>query len=485
MKKLMMFLLSAVMLASCGTAGPAKSESSTASAMESTSNSGTAETTSSNGTAETTTGSSESAQTGILNANSNIADIAVGLVADMSAGDFKRAMTGYSYDEKMKSVISETLLKDQVWGILVNTYGKFKEITGSSASKVQVYDVIAVKVTFEKQKLLVNIVFDADKLIAGINYAPDPGTQVQTIPSGITETTIGFGKSGFELPGTLTTPTANGPFPILILVHGSGPNDRDETIGPNKPFRDIAWSLAEKGIATLRYDKRTLVYQKEIASATSITVFDETVEDAVLAMEYIKSNPLIDPQKMYFLGHSLGGNLMPRIAALTPDAVGYIILAGSVTPLEDIIVEQINYLSNLDGTVTAEEKQGIASYEKMRDTIKSLTSDSKETTAQMMGVPLSYWLDLMDYKPTDVAKKIQKPLLILQGERDYQVTMKEFNLWKDALKDKNNVTFKSYPGMNHLFIYGTEPSNPKEYESPGAFDKKVIEDIANWISSSE
>jgi hypothetical protein len=269
MKKLMMFLLSAVMLASCGTAGPAKSESSTASAMESTSNSGTAETTSSNGTAETTTGSSESAQTGILNANSNIADIAVGLVADMSAGDFKRAMTGYSYDEKMKSVISETLLKDQVWGILVNTYGKFKEITGSSASKVQVYDVIAVKVTFEKQKLLVNIVFDADKLIAGINYAPDPGTQVQTIPSGITETTIGFGKSGFELPGTLTTPTANGPFPILILVHGSGPNDRDETIGPNKPFRDIAWSLAEKGIATLRYDKRTLVYQKEIASATS------------------------------------------------------------------------------------------------------------------------------------------------------------------------------------------------------------------------
>jgi hypothetical protein len=454
MKKLIVLMLSAVMLASCGTAGPAKPESSSVSAMESTS-------------------------------NGSIADIAVGLVTSMSAGDFKRAVTGYSYDAKMKSVITEDLLKDQIWGILVSTYGKFKEITGSSASKVQAYDVIAVKVTFEKQNLLINIVFDAEKFIAGINYAIDPGTEAQTIPSGITETTIKFGKPGFELPGTLTTPKADGPFPIVILVHGSGPNDRDETIGPNKPFRDIAWGLAEKGIATLRYDKRTLVYQKEMAETTSMTVFDETVEDAALAMKHIKSNPLVDAKRMYILGHSLGGNLMPRIAALTPDAAGHIILAGSVTPLEDIIVEQVNFVSNLDGTVTAEEKQGIASYEKMRDTIKSLTSDSKETAAQMMGVPLSYWLDLKDYKPTEDAKKIQKPLLILQGERDYQVTMKEFNLWKDALKDKSNVTFKSYPGMNHLFIYGTEPSNPKEYESPGVFDKKVLEDISNWISSSK
>jgi uncharacterized protein len=484
MKKMMMILLATVMLTSCGTANPTKIESSSTTAAETTLNSGTTESTTISSTAETTTGISESSQADILNSDSSITDIAVALVTDMSTGDFKRAMTGYSYNDKMKSAISETLLKDQIWGVLVNSYGNFKEITGSSSSKVQVYDVIAVKVTFEKQNLLINIVFDSDKLIAGINYKIDPGTQTQTIPAGITETTITFGKTGFELPGTLTTPNTKGPFPVLILVHGSGPNDRDETIGPNKPFRDIAWSLAEKGIATLRYDKRTFVYQKEMASSTSITVFDETVEDASLALEFIKSNPLIDTRKMYILGHSLGGNLMPKIAALTPDAAGYIILAGSVTPLEEIIVEQINYLSNLDGTITAEEKQAITSYEKMRDTIKSLTSDSKETVAQMMGVPLSYWLDLKNYMPTEDAKKIQKPLLILQGERDYQVTMKEFNLWKEALKDKSNVTFKSYPGLNHLFIHGTEPSNPKEYESPGLFDSKVLEDILNWISAA-
>lgn len=416
-------------------------------------------------------------------ADMSLEETAVSLVTDMAAGEFDKVVSTYPFSAEMKAVVTDgQFMKEQLWDPLIDNYGEFIEITGTQASEVQGYDVISVKTTFKKAKLYINVVFDAGRTVAGINFAPDPDDSSVNTPEGITETEITFGKSGWELPGTLTKPAGDGPFPVVILVHGSGPCDRDESVGVNKPFRDIALGLAKKGIATLRYDKRTYAHQQEMANLSNVTVYEETVEDAVLAAEYLKRDSSIDQNRIYILGHSLGGMLIPRIADLTPDAAGYIIMAGPVTPLEDLMVKQIAYLNELDGTVTDEEEKTLETYKSMRDNIKALTPDSDASAAQLFGAPASYWLDLKGYHPAKEARSIDRPLLILQGERDYQVTMDEFDLWKDALGQKSNVTFKSYEGLNHLMMSGSEPSSPDEYKTPGKVDDRVIEDIASWIS---
>lgn len=304
-----------------------------------------------------------------------------------------------------------------------------------------------------------------------------------TLPENIEEREITFGKKGWELPGILTTPKGDDKFPVVILVHGSGPNDRDETIGPNKPFRDIAWGLAQKGIASIRYDKRTNVYGKKMASDPNLTVYEETVEDAVQAELFVQMNSNFICEGTYILGHSLGGYLIPRIAQES-EASGYIIVAGPVTPLEDLMVEQVTYIGNLDGSLSKDEERTIKAYEIMRDNIKSLTKDSKLAPFQLVNAPASYWLDLKDYRPAELAKDMESPLLILQGERDYQIPMREFELWQQALEDKKNVTFKSYAGLNHLLMYGTEKSSPEEYNVPGRVDQRVIDDISIWIEEN-
>jgi alpha-beta hydrolase superfamily lysophospholipase len=256
----------------------------------------------------------------------------------------------------------------------------------------------------------------------------------------------------------------------------------DETIGPNKTFKDLAVGLASRGVSVLRYEKRTHKYGVQSSSdPNAFTVRDETIDDAISAVSLLASMPEIDSSKIFVLGHSLGGYLAPRIAAGHPTIAGLILMAGSVRSLEDLIVEQVRYEASLAGPMTPQIQKVIDDTEAMANEFRN--PDLKPgTTLHMLGSPLpsSYVLDLRAYHPTDTAKSLTIPMLILQGERDYQVTMTDFNLWKQALSSHSNVTFKSYPGLNHLFEPGTGPSKPMEYQTLGHVQKDVIEDIAGW-----
>jgi dienelactone hydrolase len=470
MKKLMVILLSILLLAGCGS-----QESQTTPSPLSESPSATATPDS----AEVRGNTPDASSGDTTGAETDINQMAINYVTDLSEGNFKKVVEEYPYDATMKSIISEAMLRDQLWGFFTSTFGEFRRILETQSQKVEEYSVIGVKTEFEKSKIYINVVFDKDNRIAGINYAL--ARDEAEIPGNITETQVTFGKSGWELPATLTIPKEGSRFPVVILVHGSGPNDRDETVGANKPFRDIAWGLAQKGIATLRYDKRTYVYSKELAALSDASFYDETDEDAILALEFLKSNPSIDLDKIYILGHSQGGMLIPRIAAKSPDAAGYIILAGPALPLNEIMVDQIKYLSGLDGTLSDEDKRMIAEYEAMNENVIGLTSDSDLTADKLLGLTKSYWLDIKDYHPAEAAKAIEKPLMILQGGRDYQVVMENFNVWKAALGDKPNVSFKLYDTLNHLFISGSGDPNPQEYFIEGKVDQRVIDDIIDFI----
>lgn len=293
-----------------------------------------------------------------------------------------------------------------------------------------------------------------------------------------------FGDDPWVLPGTMSLPKGDGPFPGVVLVHGSGPQDRDETVGANKPFRDIAWGLASRGIAVLRYEKRTKEHGQMLNPLPlPFTVKDETIDDAAIAFDALLKQERINSQKTFVLGHSLGGMLIPRIAERVPGAAGYIILAGTTRPLEDVILAQASYISLLDGSTSVDEQKQIDDIQTELNRIKKLSQGDASDPNLIFGAPASYWLDLRSYDPAWNATQIDKPLLVLQGERDYQVTISDFARWKELLSGKANVTLKTYPGLNHLFVQGIGPSSPSEYASPGHVSQLTIVDIAAWINN--
>ena len=290
------------------------------------------------------------------------------------------------------------------------------------------------------------------------------------------EVTVGSGE--WSLPGILAVPVGQGPFPAVVLVHGSGPNDRDETVEKNKPFRDLAWGLASRGVAVLRYEKRTRQHGAQLAGVKDFTVQQETVDDALAAAELLRHTEGIDPKRVFVLGHSLGGMLIPRIGARDPQLAGLIVMAGAAKPLEDIILEQVAYLDAADGTVTDQEKSRFESLKAEVTRVKALKPGE---TGTALGAPDSYWLDLRGYDPPTAARALKQPLLILQGERHYQVTPDNFAAWRKALAGRPDVTFKTYPKLNHLFMAGEGKSLPAEYEKPGHVEEAVVADIAGWI----
>jgi dienelactone hydrolase len=295
-------------------------------------------------------------------------------------------------------------------------------------------------------------------------------------PDSFRERDVTIGDDQWKLPGTLTLPVGNGPFPAIVLVHGSGPNDRDETLGPNKVFKDLAEGLASRGIVVLRYEKRTRQYQVKMAALQNMTVMDETVDDAVRAAAVLRAQPEVDARRIFLLGHSLGGNLAPRIAEEDGKLAGLVILAGNVTPIEDAIVEQSQYLGATDSELKLLHAQAAK--------VKALETGDEDGPPVSVGpvtVPPSYWLDLKAYDVSATAKKLTVPMLILQGERDYQVTMKDFALWKSAVGSRKNVTLRSYPALNHLFIAGEGKILPEEYSKPGHVAPETIDDIAKFL----
>ncbi len=286
--------------------------------------------------------------------------------------------------------------------------------------------------------------------------------------------TIGAGLTA--LPGTLTVPNGKGPFPAVVLVHGSGPNDRDESIGANKPFCDLAYGLASNGVAVLRYDKRTRVHPEQFAHSV-FTVKEETIDDALAAVALLRANAHIDPSRIFVLGHSLGGMLIPRIGLADKHIAGLIIMAGATMPLGETMLRQVRYIASAQGPITAQVQQKIDALAGQVARVNALQSADATSREYIIGVPPAYWLDLRDYHPAEAAKKLTCPLLILQGERDYQVTAADnFKLWQDALHGQPHVTFHLYPRLNHLFIAGDEPSLPAEYNRAGHVDEQVIRD---------
>lgn len=357
----------------------------------------------------------------------------------------------------------------------VKPLGAPEKIGDPVVRKAGTNNVVTIPVKFSAQG--VNFVFavNASGQLYILNLQPGEVTwqrPTYSQPTSFREREVIVGEGEWKLPGTLTVPTGNGPFPGIVLVQDSGPLDRDATIGGAKIFKDLAEGLASRGIAVLRYEKRTKVFSARMAGMGATTVEEETVDDAVAGAAFLRTQKEIDPNRVYVLGHGLGGYVAPRIAEDDAKLAGIAILAGNVRPLEDLMLDRA-------------ETQGVAT--KQLESIKMLAGRVKALepadadAPPILGMRVSYLLDLKGYDPSAIAKKFTMPILILQGERDYQVTMKDFALWKAALGARKDVTFHSYPALNHLFIAGEGKSTELEYRKPGHVAPDVIDDIAKWV----
>ncbi len=415
---------------------------------------------------------------------------ALAMVENLNKGDYAAASA--EFDDKMLAALPGNKLQETWEGLLAQT-GAFQNITGTYSEEAGGYKLIFVTCVFEKAAIDVRVAFNSEGKISGMFFQPakagsstpvsyNPPSYVQQNSFQETDVTVGSGE--WALPGTLSMPNGAGPFPAVVLVHGSGPNDRDETIGPNKGFKDIAWGLASRGIAVLRYDKRTLVYgaKYDQAMLAKITVQDEVIDDALSALNLLRSQAKIDPKRVFLLGHSLGATVAPRIATQDSAIAGLIMMAGISRPMEDVVLEQYEYLYNLDGELSESDKAEINVLKTQVAQVKDpgLSVDTPANTLPL-SMPAAYWLDLRGYNPAETAKTLSIPILILQGERDYQVTMSNFKIFQDTLNGMSNVTLKSYPALNHLFIAGEGQPNPQEYNNPGHVAEEVVKDIADWI----
>jgi dienelactone hydrolase len=275
-------------------------------------------------------------------------------------------------------------------------------------------------------------------------------------------------------------PDGAGPFPAVVLVHGSGPHDRDETIGPNRPFLDIARGLAAQGIAVLRYEKRTKARPQDFVNG-DFTMDDETTDDAVNAIAALSGDSRIDHGHIFVLGHSQGAMLAPRIAEKSGLLAGVIMLAAPARSLLDILPEQNHYLLNLDGNISAEEQVFLDDLQHKIDVIRG--AGEVATTDSPLGVPAHYWREAEKIHPLADAKSLTVPMLLLQGGRDYQVTDSDWQLWEKAFPDDSRVTMKYYPLLNHLGIAGEGTPRPEEYNTPGHVDAQLIGDVAAWIKA--
>jgi dienelactone hydrolase len=374
------------------------------------------------------------------------------------------------FSPQMKSAISLETYSAQMEQILA--LGPPQKIDTPRTQTAGDLTVVVIEVHWAPVSLDFQVVWNKAGEIAGHSWRPAPvASNFQSAPyshpDSFSAIEVIVGDDAWKLPGTLTIPKGDGPFPALVLVHGSGPNDRDESEGGAKIFRDLAEGLASRGIAVLRYEKRTRQYPQQCAADANFTVNRETVEDAVRAVALLRTQAKIDPARVYVLGHSQGGYLAPRIMRRDPKIAGFVVLAGNVRPLEEGFIDQVEYLASLKGNLTAEDQEKLAAI--------------KKNPLAGMNLPTPYLADLKGYRPDVEAKSLNTPMLILQGERDYQVTMKDFALWKSALDGRPNVTFHSYPKLNHLFIAGEGKSRPEEYKEQGHVDEQAVADIANWI----
>ncbi|ONI40950.1 hypothetical protein AN396_04110 [Candidatus Epulonipiscium fishelsonii] len=411
-------------------------------------------------------------------------EIAKTQVLEMTKGNFNNVVQSFSED--VAKQLDEQTMK-LTWDATVAPIGKyigFYEATGEPVGK---YFTVSIIEQYELNALKVTITYNTDNKIVGLNlnYFTIDKPLVSTEKFEEIDFIIG---EKFPLSGILTLPKGVINPPVVLLIQGSGATDKNSTIYSNMPFKDIAYGLAEQGIATLRYDKRYYAYPEQAQQLSiELTLNDEVLEDAQLALELLSNEPKIDTSNIYVLGHSLGGGLTPYLAYQNDNVKGIISMAGTLRPLYELSydqnkdIEAIILNGNFDDATVNMVKTQMEQVEKDIQILRSTLSDVPNEQI-LIGLPAGYQKSVKNYAGENFINDIAVLILILQGTADFQVYAdKDYKLWQSTLKNRNNVDFKLYEGLNHLMMTTNGKQDISEYEIKGSVSQDVIDDIATFV----
>ncbi len=392
------------------------------------------------------------------------------------------------FDESMKELLPDSLLK-KVWEVNLTKYGKSGNIISATFKKVNGYLVYENTVSFEKKSVIYKTLFvetDTTNKIAGLYFLPVQSDNSHKLPTYINkylfkEIDTFFISGKYKIYCNVSYPLDLPKTNAILILSGSGPNDRNGSIGATKIYRDIAWGLASKGNLVVRFDKRTKTYGQSMnkEEMSNLTINEEYLEDASAAIEFIKSFEIVDSNYIVLLGHSQGGTVLAPLAEKFPNIYGLAHLATPARRLEELLPEQIDYLSQFDSTGIV-KKSSIKIKEVCDYQLKNLNENSPSDSL-LFGLSAKYWLSLKNLNYKELISKSKKRMFFAFGGRDYNVPQKDEQIWRQILTGKSNVNFKTYEKLNHLFIYGEELDNPKDYDKENFVSPDLIEDLNNWI----
>ncbi len=399
----------------------------------------------------------------------------------MDKGNFEEAH-GF-FDESVKGGITPDELK-LFWLRLGNSLGTYESVEGAKNSIKGDFFQVILTCGFSKGSQTFTFVFNKSEKLLGFFITP-VSVDADYVAPAYADTTLYSEKEisiKFEegqMAGVFTSPKKLSSFPVVIMVHGSGPSDMDETVGPNKPFKDLAAGLAAKGIGSIRYVKRSMVYPRSFNKA--FTVKEEVLDDALSAIALANTLPGVNKSQVYLLGHSLGGMLSPRIATLAPSLNGIILAAAPARKLSDLIAEQNAFIYKASGDTSAAGKQQFTESSNEIDRSRLLKLGDIAPDSVILGAPASYWIDLNNYDQLAASKRIKNRILVIQGAYDFQVSVQDFNIWRTTLAANKNASFKLYPDLNHLLSSQKEKGTGAQYRTPANVSIDLINDIALWI----
>jgi dienelactone hydrolase len=374
----------------------------------------------------------------------------------------------------------------------IKSWGDVHKIGDPSVQEMGLNAIVTIPVTFATQSINFQIAVNTGTGLVSAPLMRPGATSWQrpdySDPKAFRDREVTFGEGENKLPGLLTIPTSGpGPFPAVLLVQAFGPKDKDDTFFAVKPARDLAEGLATRGILVMRYEKRTKQYFQRMLGKP-YTAADETVDDAITALEFLRHQPEVDSHRVFLGGHDLGGYLAPRIATDDGKLSGLILLAANASPIEDMMMYDLTAwftkMAKAPGTSQKSidsTKMQIESAKEQVARVKKLEPGDADAPS-LLGLSAEYWLDLKGYNPVDVAVKLNIPILVIHGERDFQVPPQDIKLWQDGLAERHNVTIHSYPNLDHLMVAGAGESTDADYKKPGHVAPQVVDEVAKFIT---